>query len=152
MVRETCDWFCLPEYRAFGVGLHLMRRMMAKPEPILVIGGTTYTRDLLPRLKWTRLPDVGNYLLVFRPAPWPHLLLTSGGEPAFRSRARSQYSAPLGGFRSIPHPPQIARCACASGEATELGAIAPYAVAPTLGRGFSTGLRMHRLCWDNSSS
>src|SRR6516162_5997512 len=30
MVRETCDWFCMPEYRSAGVGLHLMRRMMAK--------------------------------------------------------------------------------------------------------------------------
>ena len=63
IVRETCDWFCLPEYRALGVGLHLMRRMMAKPEPILVIGGTDVTQNLLPRLKWTRLPDVGNFIL-----------------------------------------------------------------------------------------
>ena len=62
-VRETCDWFCLPEYRALGVGLHLMRRMMAKPEPILVIGGTDATQNLLPRLKWARLPDVGNFIL-----------------------------------------------------------------------------------------
>jgi hypothetical protein len=46
LVRETCDWFCLPEYRAVGVGLHLMRRMMSKPEPILVIGGTKATLDL----------------------------------------------------------------------------------------------------------
>ena len=62
-VRETCDWFCLPEYRALGVGLHLMRRMMAKPEPILVVGGTDTTQNLLPRLKWARLPDVGNFIL-----------------------------------------------------------------------------------------
>ena len=46
IVRETCDWFCQPEYRALGVGLHLMRRMMAKSEPILVIGGT----ELHPKL------------------------------------------------------------------------------------------------------
>lgn len=63
LVRETCDWFCHPDYRAFGVGLLLMRRMMAKPEPILVIGGTKHTQDLLPRLKWTRLTDVDNFVL-----------------------------------------------------------------------------------------
>jgi hypothetical protein len=63
LVRETCDWFCLPEYRAVGVGLHLMRRMMSKPEPILVIGGTQATLDLLPRLKWARLVNVERFVL-----------------------------------------------------------------------------------------
>jgi hypothetical protein len=63
LVRETCDWFCLPEYRAVGVGLHLMRRIMAKPEPILVIGGTKTTLELLPRLKWARLGNVERFVL-----------------------------------------------------------------------------------------
>ena len=63
IVRETCDWFCLPEYRPFGVGLQLMRRVMAKPEPIIVVGGTEDTQNLLPRLKWGRLPDVNNFIL-----------------------------------------------------------------------------------------
>lgn len=62
-VRETCDWFCLPEYRKFGLGLSLMRRMMAESEPIIVIGGTEATKSLLPRMKWRRLPDVPNYFL-----------------------------------------------------------------------------------------
>lgn len=62
-VRETCDWFCLPEYRKLGMGLSLMRRMMAKAEPIIVIGGTEATKSLLPRLKWQQLPDVPNYFL-----------------------------------------------------------------------------------------
>jgi hypothetical protein len=62
-VRETCDWFCVPEYRALGVGLYLMRQMMSKPEPILNIGGSDTTLDLLPRLKWARLRDVDNFVL-----------------------------------------------------------------------------------------
>jgi Acetyltransferase (GNAT) family len=62
-VRETCDWYCLPQYRAVGVGLHLMRRMMSRPEPILVIGGTQATLDLLPRLKWVRLVNVDRFAL-----------------------------------------------------------------------------------------
>jgi len=63
-VRETCDWFCMPEYRSAGVGLHLMRRMMAKPQPILVIGGSADTRNLLPRLKWAKLSDLSSFILV----------------------------------------------------------------------------------------
>jgi hypothetical protein len=63
-VRETFDWFCLPEYRRLALGIKLMQRMMAAPEPIIVIGGTKATEALLPRLKWQRLlPEVLNYLL-----------------------------------------------------------------------------------------
>ena len=62
-VCETFDWFVLPEYRSLGLGLKLIKRIMARPEPILVIGGTDATRELLPRLGWRRLADVGNYFL-----------------------------------------------------------------------------------------
>jgi acetyltransferase (GNAT) family protein len=62
-IRETCDWYCLPEYRPLGVGLKLIRQMMAKPEPLVVVGGTEATHSLLPRLKWQRLPDVPIYVL-----------------------------------------------------------------------------------------
>ena len=100
-----------------------------------MIGGTTYTRDLLPRLKWTRLPDVGNYLLRgFGPTRGRHLLRTSGGEPAFKL-ARAVPNIPL--LRRVPqHPAPSANCEVrlrVLGEADELGAIAPYTVAPTLG-------------------
>jgi len=64
LVRETCDWFCMPEYQALGVGLHLMRRMMAMPEPILLLGGSQTTLDLLRRLKWARLPNAERFLLL----------------------------------------------------------------------------------------
>jgi hypothetical protein len=62
-VRETCDWYCRPEYRPLGVGVRLMRQMMAKREPIIVVGGTEATHLLLPRLKWQLLPDVPIYVL-----------------------------------------------------------------------------------------
>lgn len=136
IVRETCDWFCLPEYRAFGVGLHLMRRMMAKPEPILVIGGTSYTRDLLPRLKWARLPEVSNYLLGVNARTVAALA------------AHKRWRAGIGLARVVPNipllwripkrPPPSANCDVRLrhlGEATDVGAVAPYAVAPTLGAG-----------------
>jgi hypothetical protein len=63
LVRETCDWFCLPAYRPLGIGLHLMRRIMDKPEPTIAIGGTEYTRELLPKLRWASLPGIHNFVL-----------------------------------------------------------------------------------------
>lgn len=66
MVRETCDWYSLPKYRPLGVGVHLMRRMMAYPEPMLSIGGTEPTLAILPRLRWRPLPQVTKMVLPLR--------------------------------------------------------------------------------------
>jgi hypothetical protein len=63
LVRETCDWFCLPAYRPLGVGLHLLRRIMDKPEPIIAIGGTEYTQELLPKLRWASVRGIHNFVL-----------------------------------------------------------------------------------------
>jgi len=57
-VRETAEWSCQPQYRAMGLGLQVLRRMMRRQEPILAVRGTDETQALLPRLGWTRLPDV----------------------------------------------------------------------------------------------
>src|SRR5438094_250524 len=43
LVREGCDWYCLPKYRPLGLGVRLMREMMACPEPMLSIGGRNAT-------------------------------------------------------------------------------------------------------------
>lgn len=63
LVRETCDWFCLPKYRPFGVGIKLLRQMMAYPEPIFSIGGSQSTLAILPRLGWIAVPDIQKYVL-----------------------------------------------------------------------------------------
>lgn len=62
-VRETCDWFCLPNYRPLGIGAVLMRRLMAQPEPIISVGGSKATLALLPRLKWQYIGEVDEYVL-----------------------------------------------------------------------------------------
>lgn len=54
-VRELADWYSLPEYR--GAGLQPMWMMMRKPEPIVGMGGTDATRNLLPRLKFQSMPQ-----------------------------------------------------------------------------------------------
>jgi hypothetical protein len=63
LVREGADWYCLPKYRPLGLGVRLMQKMMTYPEPMLAISGSATTLATLPRLGWTRLPDVQDYLL-----------------------------------------------------------------------------------------
>jgi hypothetical protein len=63
LIRETCDWFCLEQYRPLGIGLKLIRQFMERPEPIISIGGLEPTLVLLPRLKWQRLDDVETFFL-----------------------------------------------------------------------------------------
>lgn len=131
-VRETCDWFCLPEYRALGVGLHLMRRMMAKPEPILVVGGTDATQSLLPRLKWARLPDVGNFILgvsartvagLVAHSQWPSGVKFARLVPDIRLVRR---------VRQLPPPSADSDVRARMLGETDIPGIAPYAIAPTL--------------------
>jgi hypothetical protein len=63
MVRETADWYCLPEYRTQMLGLRLMRKMQEYGDPILVINGSQANRTLLSRLHWNQLPVARNYIL-----------------------------------------------------------------------------------------
>jgi len=62
-VREGCDWYCLPKYRSLGLGIRLMKKMMTCDEPMISIGGSEWTRAILPKLGWKRLPDVQSYVL-----------------------------------------------------------------------------------------
>jgi hypothetical protein len=63
LVREPADWFCLPKYRPFGLGLRLMRIMMDATEPSITIGGSDATLSILPRLGWKPLPEVQRMIL-----------------------------------------------------------------------------------------
>lgn len=120
-VRETCDWFCRPDYRPLGIGTVLMRRMMALPEPILSIGGSKSTLALLPRLRWQRAGDVKEYVLPLTarmlaawglrglgfkaasaalvPARFPCRRLKAAQVPASRARVE-----PIGGHDDAPLP------------------------------------------------
>ena len=133
VVRETCDWFCLPEYRPLGVGLHLMRRMMAKPEPILVIGGTEDTRNLLPRLKWAQLPDVDNFILGISARTLAGLVARKWW------RGGSKFARVIPEIPLVSRLPQWAPPSANSrvrihvlGEAEQVPKIAPYDLAPAL--------------------
>jgi hypothetical protein len=49
-VCDSFDWFTLPRYRGSGLGVRLMQRLMQDPDPVVVIGGSSDTRELLPKL------------------------------------------------------------------------------------------------------
>lgn len=63
MVRETADWYCRARYRQFGLGLRVLRQLKRYPEPVLVVGGSETTRQILPRLGWDILPEMSSYVL-----------------------------------------------------------------------------------------
>jgi hypothetical protein len=112
LVREGCDWYCLPKYRALGLGVRLMREMMDSPEPMLSIGGSNTTLEILPRLGWTRLPDVRKYVLPLKARGLAGALLR-GRWPAGEVYARTIPGfIPLRPPRRAPAPPSgVARVA-----------------------------------------
>jgi fatty-acyl-CoA synthase len=88
LVREPADWFSLPQYRPFGVGLTLIRAMMECSEPIIAIGGTDATRSLLPRLGWKSLPAVYDMTLPVTFRGFVHKVLRNRA-PRYAERARA---------------------------------------------------------------
>ena len=60
LVRETGDWFCLPDYRN-GLGLALLLRSMKQDEPSLSIGGTRTNHEILPKLRFQVAPTAARY-------------------------------------------------------------------------------------------
>jgi hypothetical protein len=98
LMRETADWFCLPKYRPFGLGLRLMRIMMDSSEPIIAIGGTDATLSILPRLGWKRVSDVRVMIL-------PVTLRGLVGNLLRRKAARhAKYARAIPGFVPVRSP------------------------------------------------
>jgi hypothetical protein len=104
-VREGGDWYCLPKYRPLGLGIRLMHKLMGCDEPMLSIGGSDATLAMLPRLRWTRLPDVQKFVLPIKARGLAGALLRS------RWPAGEVYAKAIPGFiplrlpRRAPAPP-----------------------------------------------
>lgn len=110
--RQTADWFCDPGHRP--VGVMLMRKIMEQPEPVLVVGGTDATHQLLPRLRWQSLPDLTDYALptgggaaIKRLSELFHFRLAAVPGPLGRA-----LSLPMGGRRRAAPPPGAAEVTC----------------------------------------
>lgn len=130
-VRETCDWFCLPAYRPLGVGLHLMRRIMDKPEPTIAIGGTDYTRELLPKLRWASLPGIHDFVLPASARTTVAFLALGAGQ-RFAWAAGLMPNIPIA--RRLPRsPPPFDKFRVKvrePGETVQFGDIGPYDLGP----------------------
>jgi hypothetical protein len=50
-VRETGEWFCMPDYRPLA-SLKVLQALMQKPEPIVATTNSEVTKAVLPKLKW----------------------------------------------------------------------------------------------------
>jgi hypothetical protein len=134
VVRETCDWFCLPAYRPLGIGLHLMRRVMDKPEPIIAIGGTEHTRELLPKLQWASLPGIHDFVL-------PASAKTAA---SFLTRASGRFAWAAGLVPNLPLARRLPRSAPlfnnprvlvrGLGDETQVSGIGPYDLGPEVER------------------
>jgi hypothetical protein len=61
LVREPCDWYWLPGNR--GVGMRLLRFLIAQGEPLLAVGLSKGTMAIAPRMNWTRLLDTHHFIL-----------------------------------------------------------------------------------------
>jgi hypothetical protein len=61
LVREPCDWYCLPGNR--GVGMRLMKFLIAQGEPLLGVGLPKAAVAIAPRLNWSHLLDVHDFIL-----------------------------------------------------------------------------------------
>jgi hypothetical protein len=61
IVREPCDWYCLPGSR--GVGMRLMKFLIAQGEPLLGVGLPKAAVAIAPRLNWRHLLDAHDFIL-----------------------------------------------------------------------------------------
>jgi hypothetical protein len=100
LVREGCDWYCVPKYRPLGLGIRLMQKMMAGPEPMISIGGSETTQAVLPHLGWTRLPDVEKYVLPLTARGLAGAVLRN------RWPDREPYAKAIPGFVRLRRPPR----------------------------------------------
>ena len=109
-LRETADWFCLPQYRPLGLGLRMMRTVMRLPEAGITIGGTKATHALLPRLGWAEISSVEKMILPVNLRGLTSNVLRRHPEWGKYARAIPRF-LPLRGPRAKPSPAADAQVA-----------------------------------------
>jgi hypothetical protein len=113
---EVFDWHALPECRAAGAGIRLMRAMMRQPERVLSIGGTADVYSTLPLMGWQPFGTANAFelplsaaLLAGRlqrargvPLPLARAAMEVLAGPMFRPRRRT---VPVGGAVQVADAP-----------------------------------------------
>lgn len=62
-VLEVFDWYAHPDLRNVGLGVRVMQALMKEPVPLMLVGGSSDTQTLLPRLKWTSVGTAQRFVL-----------------------------------------------------------------------------------------
>jgi hypothetical protein len=61
VVREPCDWYCVPGNR--GVGMRLMNFLIAQGQPMVGVGVPKGAVAIAPRMNWRHLLDTQDFIL-----------------------------------------------------------------------------------------
>lgn len=61
LVREPCDWYCLPG--SLGAGMRLMKFLQSQGDPLVGVGLPAGAVAIAPRLKWTHEHDTRDFIL-----------------------------------------------------------------------------------------
>jgi RimJ/RimL family protein N-acetyltransferase len=77
---EPFDWACSPEFQNSGVGIWLMKHLMERRLPIVVVGGSAPAQRIYPKLGFRRVGESRQYAL---------FLSARGLSQALASRLRS---------------------------------------------------------------
>jgi len=121
-VRESFDWFTLPRFKGGGAGVRVLQRMMKDEQPITVIGGTSDTRDLLPRLGFRVLGELQSYSLPLGSRRASQVLAQRARIPPAVTRVVFAMARPL---LLAPRPRQVP----ADGRVLPVTGIGPEAIA-----------------------
>lgn len=60
---EPFDWACAPEFQNSGLGIWLMKHLMEKDLPIVVVGGSASAQRIYPKLGFSRVGESRQYAL-----------------------------------------------------------------------------------------
>ena len=111
-VLEPHDWFCDPAIKGSGMGRKMMQMLMDTGQTLLILGGTSFTRTLLPRMGWAetgqapvfRLPIGGSMLAqaLARRLRVPARILAPASELAARTWFRPRMPRIRAGDRVVP--------------------------------------------------
>ncbi len=60
---DPFDWYSLPSVRGSGVGVRLIKYLMDVGKPILTLGGSADTLQIIPRLGWKTVSEATEFFL-----------------------------------------------------------------------------------------
>lgn len=104
-VLEVFDWHVLPDVRAAGTGIRLMRAMMRSPERVFSIGGTADVHAALPLMRWQAIGNAHSFELPLSAGVLAERVAHATNLPRALARiALAPIAGPVFGPRPLPAP------------------------------------------------